>query len=77
MTAKKMFEKLGYKQNVQDDFIEYYIEDMNYPVGHYPYIIFNKKHKWWHSNLAGTTDEEDFAINKQIEELGWNNEIQN
>ena len=72
MTAKEMFEELGYKQNLQDDFIEYYIEDMNYPVGHYPYIIFNKRHEWWHSNLAGTKDEEDLAINKQIEELGWN-----
>lgn len=71
MSAKEMFEKLGYKQNLQDDYIEYFIDGMDYPLGHYPSIIFNLKNEWWHSNLAGTTDEEDLAINQQCKELGW------
>jgi len=69
-----MFEELGYEQNLHDDYIEYYIDDMNYPLGHYPYIIFDLKRKWWYSNLAGTKDEEDLAINQQCKELGWFNE---
>ena len=36
----------------------------------YRYILFDLDKEWWHSNLAGTTNEEELAINKQIEELG-------
>lgn len=71
MTAKEMFEKLGYVQKVQDDCIEYYVDGIDYPFGYYPYILFDLKNKWWKSNLAGTSNEEELAINKQIEELGW------
>ena len=72
MKAKEMFEELGYKQNLQNDCIEYYVDCLDYPFGYYPYILFDLKKEWWSSNLEGTTTEEELAINKQIEELGWN-----
>ena len=71
MKAKEMFEELGYKQDLHDNCIEYYVECVDYPFGYYPYILFDLDKEWWHSNLAGTTNEEELAINKQIEELGW------
>ena len=71
MKAKEMFEKLGYKQDLQDNYIEYYVDGIDYPYGYYPYIRFNLEKEWWDSNLVGTSIEEELAINKQIEELGW------
>lgn len=74
MSAKEMFEELGYKQELQDNYIKYYVDGIDFPFGYYPYILFDLEKQWWDSNLEGTTTEEELAINKQIKELGWLNE---
>lgn len=73
MTAKEMFEKLDMEQGKAENYIEYhYKNDMDYPYGYYAYILFDLKNKSWRSNLVGTTTEQEHAIFKQTEELGWN-----
>ena len=70
MTAKEMFEKLGYEHIISNKFpneIKYkYLDD---------YITFDFEDKTiWRGedyDSAGITMEELKAINKQIEELGW------
>ena len=89
MTAKEMFEKLGYKQE-DDSFnkgIHYHlVQIVSGDECHYG-ITFNKETKSYHtyaygwfkngvnfdSNLS-INNKLHQAINKQIEELGWNNE---
>ena len=76
MSAKEMFEKLGYEQKIKDDVI-YYFKSINVPkkFGHiYIYninFILKDKELFTSKNLDY---KELQAINKQIEELGWNNE---
>lgn len=81
MKAKDMFEKLGYKYYETKNKIEctkkYFISEINF-------IIFDKQHKnfvnFTSSDSPFTPDapytlniKELQAINKQVEELGWNN----
>ena len=81
MTAKEMFEKLGYKQTINNDnLIEY--KDDSYGYGDYKYVWF---HRFWKEYLVGYYDsyetktrprskvsiEEHEAITKQMKELGW------
>ena len=81
MTAKEMFEELGYKQvNKTDTSVRY--EGQPTMIGAYEFYIEIWKreemddllvrkatiHKEYVSNIWG---EELKAINKQIEELGW------
>lgn len=68
MSAKDMFKKLGYKQTNNDNYsICYSNEEENF------YIYF---YKYWKKIevLHDITIQELKAINKQVEELGWNNE---
>ena len=81
MSAKEMFEKLGYKEkiNYTYDFIEYDKIDET----HTSEIVFFKGDKtiqaYKYENWKGEDDgyalsitlEELQAINKQVEELGW------
>lgn len=75
MTAKEMFEKLGYETDLywqKDHTIEYIKrkEDDFFGTSVVSSIIFNKKLKM--IKLNGIIDIKDIqAINKQIEELGW------
>ena len=97
MSAKEMFEKLGYKLILQDnrdirylredtytDEIDIYIEEhiifcINDGIGLYPNnsIILecleknDLSDKWYNKEFVVTTELLQ-AINKQIEELGWN-----
>ena len=65
MTAKEMFEKLGYDLMHN---IEYQI--MYYNSIYDTYIYFYKTRK--HIEITNEiTSEELQAINKQVEELGW------
>ena len=86
MTAKEMFEKLGYECDVGCDGILYsqYIDIPNGDVANCQ-IDFDKVNKTVEKKVVqagfGTKRyrtiiniEELKAINKQIEELGWNNE---
>lgn len=80
MSAKEMFEELGYELRSHKNIIRYvnkqYVSDWNY-------IDFNLKEKTIYAHIMSdspfTPDsplelnlKEIQAINKQIEELGWN-----
>lgn len=73
MTAKEMFEKLGYKRKIQDNVI-YYFKEVNVPkkYGHiliyHINFILKDKSLFTSKNLD---HKELQAINKQIEELRW------
>ena len=72
MSAKEMFEKLEYEYKENENYISY-----TYCVKEI--IEFSlKTKKFVKEDIWGTslriTLEELKAINKQIEELGWNNE---
>lgn len=80
MTAKEMFEALGYKQVLNNDkFIEY--RDDSHGDGDYKYIYFIHLWKsyvvgyfeWCNRNVRPTKVyiEEYEAITKQMKELGW------
>ena len=76
MSAKEMFEELGYKQKIQNDVI-YYFKEINIPkrygstIFYHINFILKDKEIFISKNLSL---EELKAINKQVEELGWNNE---
>lgn len=74
MTAKEMFEKLGYKQEYHISYLKYYREIQQNCCDD-----VNKSQIWFDpidesfEKIGGLiTMEELQAINKQIEELGWN-----
>lgn len=65
MSAKEMFEKLGYKQE-KGDWIEYFKNE--------DAIIFMDDKTFYKRHYYDPGDiniEELKAINKQVEELGW------
>ena len=83
MTAKEMFEALGYKQTRNDNVLIEYIDD-SYGYGDYKYVWF---YHMWQEYIVGYYDndpygiktrprykvsiEEHEAITKQMKELGW------
>ena len=79
MTAKEMFEELGYKLVYRDKFyIDYSLDDE--PIGNWGVIIqFMRKEKIYRIYSYGEIRDEiinvnmelNKAIQKQIEELGW------
>lgn len=79
MTAKEMFEKLGYKLRNCRDFI-YYLKTKD--CLHFKVITFYTNKKIVNFQRVVGIEEKEFnltpkilqAINKQVEELGWNNE---
>lgn len=78
MTAKEMFEKLGYEQHESRYEIIYNMGNLKY-IDDYRYISFNKENKTIEVGDNSTGEfylqlEELKAINKQIEELRWDNE---
>ena len=76
MTAKEMFEKLGYEYRKVGEKIYYEIPNDYELGGHSPYVVFYTINKHWDTNLVdfGRNKELIKAINKQIEELRWDNE---
>lgn len=74
MSAKEMFEELGYKQKIQNDVI-YYFKEINIPkrygstIFYHINFILKDKEIFISKNLSL---EELKAINKQVEELNWN-----
>lgn len=83
MTAKEMFEKLGYKFIRECEYYLFYEkalkEDAEYE-NDYLHISFEKQDKAFIKTYGDDnspeiiTMQELKAINKQIEELGWDNE---
>ena len=67
MSAKEMFEELGYKQVYRIAYIKYYNEDDDL------YIWFNQEDETIDIRFDFGIDILQ-AINKQVEELRWNNE---
>lgn len=79
--AKEMFEELGYKYSEDDYFISYIEHNDSKPVKYQ--IIFSKEYKCVEIIFVMFDKPHYFtrinidllkAINKQIEELGWDNE---
>lgn len=80
MTAKEMFEALGYEQATNNNnFIEYLLWNRDEEDKDYFYVRF---HLTWKSYVIGYCDgyeiqpiivpiKEHKAITKQMEELGW------
>ena len=73
-TAKEMFEKLGYEQRVNGfPLMQYYGEFRNgWMAIHFDSL--NKEIFFECSCMASVELDELQAINKQVEELGWDNE---
>ena len=70
MSAKEMFEKLGYEYELtEDNVIEYWknVNGINYEIDFD--LDIKKLSILWNNNI---TLKELQAINKQVEELGWN-----
>lgn len=76
MKAKDMFEKLGYKYEKIGEKIYYDIPNQYELGGHSPYVVFYTVNKHWDTNIVEIGKDKELikAINKQIEELGWDNE---
>lgn len=72
MIAKEMFEKLGYKQNIISNIINYTNEKERSVIQFTTDCTGNSIYV----NLDGAaiSIEEYRAINKQVSELGWNKE---
>lgn len=73
MSAKEMFDKLGYKQEHHISYIKYYKEVEQCcgdPVE--IQIWFYQIDECFEKNREVITMEELQAINKQVKELGWN-----
>lgn len=65
MTAKELFEELGYEVDYKNDYsLRYHNEENDYYIYFYNY---SKKIEVLHD----ITLQELKAINKQVEELGW------
>ena len=83
MTAKEMLEKIGYKDLIVHESYMFYIKELKENAEyendeiHLEFNFVNKTvcKTYGDDNTAcGITLNELKAINKQIEELGWNNE---
>ena len=78
MSAKEMFEKLGYEETENDIYFLKYFKKGN--LHHDKEIKFHKLDKTFTVkddngiNYRWINLEELQGINKQIEELGWNND---
>ena len=88
MTAKEMFEKLGYRlveveNPITGEIYEYDIQYEKFDGCFYQQILFNNSTKLMHTSCELFNKTIDFicytpellqAINKQVEELGWDKE---
>ena len=76
MNAKEMFEKLGYEYSKVGEKIYYEIPNPYELGGHSPYVVFYTVTQRWDTNIINLKKDKPLieAINKQVEELGWNNE---
>lgn len=75
MTAKEMFEELGYEQDLNNDFYIGYIKHIPNTIIKNRTFTFMKEMKFFtfidQDNSVAIELNELKAINKQIEELGW------
>jgi len=69
MTAKEMFEKLGYKIEHNDEDNLYYVNDgllIQFDLIYREYCVYFKNNE-----IASISCEEHKAITQQLNELGW------
>ena len=74
MTAKEMFEELGYKyeeNNTEIIYFNSFRSRFQYLIVFYKDIKTIEKFKYYNNVSVGINVKELQAINKQIEELGW------
>lgn len=85
MSAKEMFEKLGYRLTdvvnpITEEVYKYDIQYEKFDGSFYEQILFNDATKLMHTSCELFNKTIDFicytpellqAINKQVEELGW------
>ena len=72
-SAREMFEELGYEQENKNNVI-YYFKKIRIPKSYIVYsinFIIDTKEIFINKNI---NMQELKAINKQVEELGWNND---
>lgn len=69
MSAKEMFEELGYVEDEKRTSMCAIKVYENIKTGHRIYFDYDKKIDYWGAIIDLTLLK---AINKQIEELGWN-----
>lgn len=77
MKAKDMFEKLGYELKKSDDREIWYLNKNTIPVEtNITFLVQDKYFCIYKKDMCNPCInlEELQAINKQVEELGWNNE---
>lgn len=72
MSAKELFQKLGYEYN--KDYKECLFRYVNYNENPYVYIYFYKDKTIEVAADYSLSYKVFQAINKQVSELGWNNE---
>ena len=73
MTAKEMFEEMGYEYQEINECI-YWEQPAIFELGELtPYVSFDLVNKKWHTNIIKIEKHKELiqAINKQCEELGW------
>ena len=81
MSAKEMFEKLGYEIDEQNN--KEILYKMKWEISTTYYVSFDLEHKWLECFITSDSPFEPSksytididllqAINKQVEELGWN-----
>lgn len=71
MSAKEMFEKLGYKQEIHIAYILYIKNEENYSENEHRIFFYHDTETICKPFTDGINVKELQAINKQIEELGW------
>ena len=77
MKAREMFEELGYEQEIGTNYIDY--AKFHKEINQHSYILFDLEEKTILPTMEyGSTHALEIdmtllkAINKQVEELGWN-----
>ena len=73
MTAKEMFEKLGYEYSKVNEKI-YWEQPAIFELGELtPYVSFDLIYQKWDTDIVEIEKDKKLiqAINKQVEELGW------
>lgn len=72
MTAKEMFEKLGYEQDLNNNFYIGYYKKINNKQRMFTFMRQFKYFTFIDNDNSCVIDLKELqAINKQIEELGW------
>lgn len=72
-SANEMFEELGYEQEIVGNGVEYYL-DLGVNEKEIDFIedVETKEKEIWIDDFHTITMQELKAINKKVEELGWN-----